>query len=367
MKTEIKNKERNVGIELLRIVAMLMIVLLHLVCHTFTDVGGGGPPTGNIMAYHFLWDVTLVCVECYAMISGYVMVYSKARYARLLCVWLQMMFYTVGICVAFALLGLKVPKALWMQNLHPVTGGCYWYMTAYFGMFPFLPFINPALKGLPLKTLVVAAAVLFVFFSILPLMNGNLFVIKYGYSPIWLLVCYVFGAVFRRASDDGKLSLPKCFLPLMLVLIWMVFIGHAWLYAIHPNIFTSRIGALLWKLPREYYSPLTVLYAIILLFLFSRMKITDRFKKIILFFSPLTLGVYLIHCHRCIWLRWIKVDEKIPIADYSIFCFIMRVLAIGIGIYVVASLIDWLRCKIFELLKIKKVSEIVCRRLDECM
>ena len=367
MKNEINNNVRNVGVELLRIVAMLMIVLLHLICHTFTDVGGGKTPTASIMAYHFLRAVTLVCVECYTMISGYVMVYSKPRYSRLLGVWIQILFYTVGICIAFTLLGLKVSKALWIQNLHPITGGCYWYMTAYFGMFPFLPFINPALKELPLKTLAVGGAMLFVFFSIIPLMNGNLFVIKNGYSTIWLLVCYVFGAVFRCASDEGKLSLPEWILPLLLVLIWMVLMGHAWLFAIHPNIFKSRIGSLLRKLPREYYSPLTVLYATVLLLLFSQMKIADSLKSIILFFSPLTLGVYLIHCHRFIWFHWIKLDEKISIADYSTFGFVTRLLEIGIGIYVVASLIDWLRCKIFEMLKIKKVSEIVCRRLDECM
>ena len=97
MKTEIKKNEHDVGIGLLRIVAMLMIVLLHLVYHTYANILEKAP-AASIMAGHALRAVTLVCVECHAMIGGYVMVYSKPGYACLPGVRLQTMFYTEGIC-----------------------------------------------------------------------------------------------------------------------------------------------------------------------------------------------------------------------------------------------------------------------------
>ena len=362
---EINNNEHNVGIELLRIVAMLMIVLLHLICHTFTDDGG---TTRNIMAYLFLRAVTLVCVECYAMISGFVMVYSKPRYSRLLCIWLQMMFYAVGICIVFRLAGLTVPRSMWIWNFHPVTARCYWYLTAYFGMYVLLPFVLPTLKNMPLKSLMVTGGMLFFFYSCLAMLNGRLFGIESGYSTIWLLVCFIWGAAIRRAQDAGQFQLSSWILLLCLALILIVFMVNACLTAFHPHLFSTKINEVMSKLCREYYSPLTVLYAVILLGLFTRMKIgSQRLKAVILWFSPLTLGVYLIHCHRCIWLRYIKLDEKLSIANYSVTGFVLRLLGIGLGVYLAASCVDFLRLELFKWLKIKQISEKICHGLDGCL
>ncbi len=122
------------------------------------------------------------------------------------------------------------------------------------------------------------------------------------------------------------------------------------------------------KLCREYYSPLIVLYAAILLLLFSQMKIGGRIiKAVILWLSPLTLGVYLFHCHRYIWIRYIKLDEKISIANYSALGFLLRLLGIGICVYLVASCVDFLRLELFKWLKIKRLKERISCRLDNVL
>ena len=302
------------------------------------------------------------------MISGYVMVYSKPRFSRLLSIWLQVMFYTVGICVVFRIIEQTVPRSMWLQNLHPVTGRCYWYLTAYFGMYVLLPFVIPVLKSMPLKTLMMTGGMLFVFYSCLAMLNGGLFGIEAGYSTIWLLVCFIWGAVIRRAQDASQFQLSSWILLLCLSGILIVFMVNAWLTAFHPSLFSTKIGGMMGKLCREYYSPLTVLYAVVLIELFTRMKIgSQHLKTVILWFSPLTLGVYLIHCHRCIWLRYIKLDEKISIADYSMTGFVLRLLSIGLGVYLVASCVDFMRLELFKSLKIKQLSERICHRQDECL
>ena len=62
-------KERNYGIDCLRLVAMFMIVIIHI-------LGKGGivkAATGYKFAEAWFWEISTCCaVNCYAMISGYV-------------------------------------------------------------------------------------------------------------------------------------------------------------------------------------------------------------------------------------------------------------------------------------------------------
>ena len=299
------------------------------------------------------------------MISGYVMVYSKPRFSRLLGIWLQIMFYTVGICVVFRVIGQTVPQSIWRVNLHPVTARCYWYLTAYFGMYVLLPFVIPALKIMPTKSLMALSVILFIFYSCLAMLNGRLFGIDAGYSTVWLLVCFIWGTALRRAQDSGQFQPSSWILLVGLFGILIVFLANAFLNAFIPGLFGTKIGEMISRLCREYYSPLTVLYAIVLMGLFTRLKIgSQRLKAVILGISPLTLGVYLIHCHRCIWLRYIKLDEKISIAQYSMTGFVLRLFGVGLGVYILLSGMDFLRLQLFKLLKIKEFSEKICGKLD---
>ena len=86
---------RNYGLDLLRMVAMLMVVVLHI-------LGKGGvlsacePLSGQ---YELLWllEIAAYCAcNCYALISGYVIVDSKFRYSSIIALWLRIAFYTVG-------------------------------------------------------------------------------------------------------------------------------------------------------------------------------------------------------------------------------------------------------------------------------
>lgn len=76
MKTNIQtNNERNFGIDALRILSMFAIVLMHILYkgNLLKDVSDNGNAV--------LWLIETVCfcaVNCYAMISGYV-IYSDTK------------------------------------------------------------------------------------------------------------------------------------------------------------------------------------------------------------------------------------------------------------------------------------------------
>ena len=90
--------ERNYGIELLRIVAMLAVCLLHI-------LGQGGILAKTVkysLRYELVWfmEIAAYCaVNCYALISGYVGVGSKYKYSKLGYICLQALFHIVWIFI----------------------------------------------------------------------------------------------------------------------------------------------------------------------------------------------------------------------------------------------------------------------------
>lgn len=89
--------KRNSGIDLLRIISMLMIVVLHILAHggllgTKTELPGG--------RYEIVWflETAAYCgVNCYALISGYVGVDREYRFTKIVPLHFQVLFYTIGI------------------------------------------------------------------------------------------------------------------------------------------------------------------------------------------------------------------------------------------------------------------------------
>ena len=85
-------QQRNYGIELLRIIAMFMIVSLH-------TLGQGGilaSVTPNSPQFHIAWILEIACfcaVNIYALISGYVLSDKPFRLSRLINLRLQLLLY----------------------------------------------------------------------------------------------------------------------------------------------------------------------------------------------------------------------------------------------------------------------------------
>ena len=77
-------KERNYGIDLLRIVTMFMIVNLHVFWY------GGILKSENLYflsaKYNIVWILEIICyvaVNCYALISGFVGIESRYKYSNI--------------------------------------------------------------------------------------------------------------------------------------------------------------------------------------------------------------------------------------------------------------------------------------------
>lgn len=169
-------KDRILGLDLLRILATYMIVILHLLA--FTGLLSASAPL--TVRSNLLWFLESACygaVNCYALISGYIALEARWKPARLMEFWLQVTFYTVGAALILELLypG-SVDARVWLDAFTPILSKQYWYFSSYFVLFLFMPFLKQLIHALDAVRLRQLAVTLVLCFSLLPLfMSGDVF------------------------------------------------------------------------------------------------------------------------------------------------------------------------------------------------
>lgn len=359
MRTELKSldqpTDRNLGIDALRMLAMFFVVLLHVV-----DNGGiRSNTTWMSFNYEGAWLLTIVsrcCVDCFALISGYVGIQTKPKLSRLFAIWLQTIFYSVGITLVFQIFAPEeVSIETWKAALFPITFKSYWYISAYVGMSLLAPFMNAALKNMERHTVRLLLTVTLACFCVLPsLMETNPFGIDYGYSVVWLCVLYLVGGYMRLDNIPERISPKKAF--------WGFWLscGVTFAWELSAEMASALFGDPTIKYRTiTFLTPTIVLNAILLLCLFAQIKPTVRMARLIRLFSPAALGVYLIHVHPLIWENRF-VGSTAPLADCSVPIMFIGAIAIAIAIYLTCTAIDLVRIRMFAAAHIPALS----RRLD---
>ena len=344
MKTkELKVSSYNAGIDFLRIFAMVMIIITHI-------LGKGGirdEVQGDIDIYYWVtWLIQVTAygaVNCYALISGYVGLRSAYRYSKALSLWLQVFFYTIGLTLIFAAAEQTLSGGDWLGAFFPVITGQYWYITAYFGLLVFMPLLNTALVKLSKKDLKHLVFVAIFFFSVMPaLFNTKVdeFSFAKGFSMNWLIVLYIIGAYLSR------LDLKKRFKTQNLILIYSASI-----------LVTFTMKFLIGDIWYWYTSPSLLAGSVALFILCANLEIKEggRFFAFIKRFAPTTLGVYLFHLNPLMVRFWMR-DVFIPFVDAPIMLFPLLILGTAVLIFAISALVELFRLKLFRFLRIQQLA-----------
>lgn len=355
--TMVQVPERNYGIDLLRIVSMFFVAVLHVFNY-------GGILYRVCLPYsHFyiVWFVEICAycaVNCYALISGYVGIKSKFKYANILNLYLTAIFYTLAITgIFYIFVPGTVGKIDFIKALFPFGFGHYWYFTAYFCMFFFIPVFNHIINTMDRNSACTLIVSLIGVLSILPtIFNKDIFHTKDGYSAVWLGALYLIGAYISKydvGKNIGKVSLFGLYL-LAVLITWTVKTAMTVLAAggyptdDYANIFV------------EYTSPTILVTGVCLLLLFSKLQPGSIQKKFIGFFSPLAFSVYLIHEEPLI--RENIVRDSFVWTLYEGPWFLLAVVIVSAFlIWFGCSLLDIPRHYLFKLLHIKRL----CIKIEE--
>lgn len=149
--------QRLSNIELLRIGAILMIVMMHGIGYALHS-----PNEINRIGVTAINTIGNMGVTVFMLISGYFGIHFK--WSRLFLLWMTALFYSI---IAFLADAVYSPSDFY-RALTPITSMTWWFLSWYVVIFCLSPFLNKAAEGLPKRQMELLLVVLLSFFVISP-------------------------------------------------------------------------------------------------------------------------------------------------------------------------------------------------------
>lgn len=344
----LSSQTRNYGIDLLRIVSMLMICVIHM--NLFTAAHRKIIPDTEFVFYFANWTeaIGIIGVNLYALITGYVCIHGKWKFSRYVSLWCLVAFYTVSLSIVgwgmncLDIVDEPVYFLHWCKFL--LYGSKYWYFAAYTCLFFLIPFLNECLKMLSRERYVLLVLALTI---LLPLFNtaDNGAMLSLGYNLIWLVILYIVGAYIKiyppvrcRTSSLLCVAFSCSFFPLVCIALGLKYDFFA------------------------YTAINNVVYSIALFIGFSRLRVSSvKLRKMVDYFAPAAFSVYLIQCHPWVWEVFkIEMMELFRMLDYPWWFS----LVFGVVLYLAASVVDFARIALFRLCRVNAVSDWVAGGIE---
>lgn len=139
---------RKSNYELLRIVAMLMIVAHHFGVHSGFGFSGSVTVERAWVEFTQMWGE--IGVDIFVLISGYFLINAEhINIKKAVKMWLQIVTYSVGIYLVMSVLGLNSFNVKHLiKSFMPITYTGWWFASTYFIMYLICPYINRLLNSL---------------------------------------------------------------------------------------------------------------------------------------------------------------------------------------------------------------------------
>ena len=323
-----KKVERQSGLELLRIIAMIMIVLHHFVLYSGLELNS---LSSNLSA-DILKNGGKLGVNIFVLISAYFMVNKKFKWSRVLNIVLQTLFYTIAIFIIFLAFDgeiVKFNQRSFLENFFPLLYDKYWFVTAYVLLLLVSPILNLAIKNMSEKlhlTICIALTCLLVLFPYFNMLVINEAIdVPLTNSIVWFIALYFIGAyIGLHVAELSSTSKAKLVLLLLTSIIFQI-------------VYTIIVDT------RESWADRAIgntSIAIILLLFFKDLKFRNKFVNSV---AVTTFGVYLIHENPYIrgwWWNFLVNTFSNFIKNY-----VLLALTLTLITFILFSIIDYIRLK----------------------
>lgn len=302
-------ESRMINMEVLRCLAMMMVVVLHYLGkgNLLPELSGTDMNVTGIAAW-LLEAFCIVAVNVYMMISGYFLYTSSFKLSRLLQLWVQVWTYSVLMGILAVITGwipaAEVDTHYFLTLLFPVTMDHYWFMTAYIFLYLLLPFLGACVRRMSKQQMQIALALLLgVFCVIKTVLPVRLETDAKGYDCLWYVCVFLTAAYIRRFGFrflESKVRAWGSYVAACLAIVAEAFVFR------QVYLRTGSLGLIL-KISYEYNHLFPFLAAVGLFCAFLQVKAEGRFAGMLAKAAPFTLGVYLLHENmgvRYAWQNW---------------------------------------------------------------
>lgn len=324
-------KERQSNIELLRIIAMMLIVMHHLCLYAW--------PANTILPIEILRNLLTpsgkIGVDVFVLISGYFLARGSVHFLSLLKLLFQAWFYAAvlgGTCCVFC--NSNFDMTTFIKSFLPGDGGLPWFVTSYLGMYLFAPWLAKFAADLNERQFVHLIVVGFVVFSLIPIIPGCTFVTS-GFS--WFCFLFLVACYIRNFEIDRSIA-TKLIIGGGLFLFAAVLGGEA-----ISIVFDGAIDFIIKYLMSMNAAPIAI-SSIGLFCLFKNLNI--KCIRLVNLLAKGTFGVYLIHenvfFRDALWQRFSFVFS------HGAFLTLPLILCSVFVVFVVLDAVDLLRLKFLE-------------------
>lgn len=347
--------KRQSNFEILRVLAMAMIVAMH-----FMLKGGIAVPLSEdgSAVNHLAWIVEAFCIvaaNCYVLISGYFMIETEWKLKKLILLALQVLFYSLLVPLVCLLLGIgnvaEWSVYEWIFAVLPLQMEHYWFATSYVLLFMLVPILSAGIKQLAKKQLQITIVVLLIYYcgfkSLSPILLST---DRYGYDMGWFICLFLIAAYIRLYGIPFFEGMKKS--------LGIYLISCVGLFGISAlaGMICRRTGALRYymDMPYCYNYVLTLIGSVALFYVFKQWNVKEgTLTALLCRIAPYTFGVYLLHENlaiRNLWPAWLGVEDVkgSPL-------FVLQMLFAVIIVYVFGIIVDFARKKLFDLFNKKEV------------
>lgn len=360
-------KERNYGLDFLKIISMFMVCCIHTLNH------GGirdafAPQESVYWYYNGLYAFVLCAVNCFALVSGYAGIKSKrTNWKRLISLWGTAFFYNLFFTLisrpwtysSFGIISV-------LKLFFPVTTRVYWYFSAYFFVFLMIPALRYLINNVEQEKIKRALIAIGTVISLSTLLNSVFFSkdpfnLNMGYSALWLAYLWCVGAFFSKYAVNFNVK-KSIMLGGYILASLVLIVSQITAYKV-----LGRIG---WDTSGDemliYTSPFCIFAALFLCSTFIKMQFGKRTAKIVSALVPYSFGVYLIHDHPIV--RSVIVANSynymlaVPKSIQWLFPILFSML-----LYCICSGLDFLRQLLFHFVGIHKLIERIGNTLDNLL
>ena len=337
---DIKEKEikRNSSLELLRIIAMFMIIVFHYSLH-----GGFETFTFNKFNFNMYLVQTMQFwgkIGCYIfmIITGYFLINGKPKFRKVFRLILEMWFYQVVIFFVFKYI--MGAKFTWVDAVYSFTPFIYgnWFVVNYIIVYMLSPYINKLLHSLDKDECKKMLITILLFYSIIPTICYYIKLPEGIYGNFdFMLVSYIFGAYIKLYGIKRFESKKYCKKTILVSIIaTFLIVGILDLLAIKMknNLFIDMTRAIGYEI-----NIFIILTSVALFYLFNSREYES---KVINFISKSMVGIYLIHDSMYVkeWLwKGFYRNNYYLYSDVLIIQFVQKVLVV----FVFCLIVDIIR------------------------
>ncbi len=346
--------QRESGLELMRIILMLLIIAHHYVVNSgVTSLIDLHNPTPNAV-FLVLWGMWgKTAINAFVLITGYFMCTKRLTWQKVFKLWLQIKFYRIAIALilaAFGLYALSGGEIFRMLFSNLVTAGNN-FPASFVLFYIFIPILNIIIYKLDrqqfrnlILLLVFTFTVTMTFF-----LNGQIFNEVFWYMTLYFIAAYI--RLYPKPWMSNRRVTTRLFIG-SIAMAYLTVI--AILAALQIDAFSEQLS--------KYYSSVTFCYYFIsdsgkLLALVVGVSCFLFFKNLNLGYVPFinkaasaAFGVLLIHAHSSSMrsLLWGHI-VNVPGMYYApLPLLILQAILVPFAIYAICAAIDLLRIRFLE-------------------